>query len=77
MSKQDVALQVLQQVVKLLLSKLIGQNFSKINFPNYWIQKDIPRLLEGPNSLIVSKDALDKLPILVSKDNVLLISVLL
>ena len=74
MSKQDLALQVLQQVVKLPVvkvdrSKFLVDKFSKLLDPN-----DIPRLLEeGPTSLL-SQDVLDKVADSCIKDNVLLAS---
>ena len=74
MSKQDLALQVLQQVVKLPVvkvdrSKFLVDKFSKLLDPN-----DIPRLLEEGPTALLSQDVLDKVADSCIKDNVLLAS---
>ena len=74
MSKQDVALQVLQQVVKLPVVKVDRSKFLVDKFSKLLDPKDIPRLLEEGPTALLSQDALDKVADTCIKDNVLLAS---
>ena len=74
MSKQDLAMQVLQQVVKLPVVKVDRSKFLVDKFSKLLDPKDIPRLLgEGPTALL-SQDILDKVADSCIKDNVLMAS---
>ena len=74
MSKQDLALQVLQQVVKLPVVKVDRSKFLVDKFSKLLDPKDIPRLLEEGPTALLSQDALDKVADTCIKDNVLLAS---
>ena len=74
MSKQDVALQVLQQVVKLPVVKVDRSKFLVDKFSKQLDPKDIPRLLEEGPTALLSQDILDKVADSCIKDNVLLAS---
>ena len=74
MSKQDVALQVLQQVVKLPVVKVDRSKFLVDKFSKVLNPKDIPRLLEEGPTALLSQDVLDKVADSCIKDNVLLAS---
>ena len=74
MSKQDVALQVLQQVVKLPVVKVDRSKFLVDKFSKELDPKDISTLLEqGPSSLL-SQEILDRVANACIMDNVLLAS---
>ncbi|MGS4810301.1 hypothetical protein [Streptococcus sp. Z554] len=74
MSKQDLALQVLQQVVKLPVVKVDRSKFLVDKFSKMLDSKDIPRLLEEGPTALLSQDVLDKVADNCIKDNVLLAS---
>ena len=74
MSKQDIALQVLQQVVKLPIVKVDRSKFLVDKFSKVLDPKDIPRLLEEGPTALLSQDVLDKVADSCIKDNVLLAS---
>lgn len=74
MSKQDLAMQVLQQVVKLPVVKVDRSKFLVDKFSKLLDPKDIPRLLEEGPTALLSQDALDKVADSCIKDNVLLAS---
>ena len=74
MSKQDLALQVLQQVVKLPVVKVDRSKFLVDKFSKELDPKDISTLLEqGPSSLL-SQEILDRVANSCIMDNVLLAS---
>ena len=74
MAKEDVAMQVLQQVVKLPVVKVNRSKFLMDKFSKEVASKDIPRLLdEGPTALLPQK-TLDRVANACIKDNVLLAS---
>lgn len=74
MSKQDLAMQVLQQVVKLPVVKVDRSKFLVDKFSKQLDPKDIPRLLEEGPTALLSQDILDKVADSCIKDNVLLAS---
>ena len=74
MSKQDLAMQVLQQVVKLPVVKVDRSKFLVDKFSKLLDPKDIPRLLEEGPTALLSQDILDKVADSCIKDNVLLAS---
>ena len=74
MSKQDLAMQVLQQVVKLPVVKVDRSKFLVDKFSKRLDPKDIPRLLEEGPTALLSQDILDKVADSCIKDNVLLAS---
>ena len=74
MSKQDLAMQVLQQVVKLPVVKVDRSKFLVDKFSKQLDPKDIPRLLEEGPTALLSQDVLDKVADSCIKDNVLLAS---
>lgn len=74
MSKQDLAMQVLQQVVKLPVVKVDRSKFLVDKFSKQLDPKDIPRLLEEGPTALLSQDILDKVADSSIKDNVLLAS---
>ena len=74
MSKQDLALQVLQQVVKLPVVKVDRSKFLVDKFSKLLDPYDIPRLLEEGPTALLSQDVLDKVADSCIKDNVLLAS---
>ena len=71
MSKQDLAMQVLQQVVKLPVVKVDRSKFLVDKFSKQLDPKDIPRLLEEGPTALLSQDILDKVADSCIKDNVL------
>ena len=74
MAKEDVAMQVLQQVVKLPVVKVNRSKFLMDKFSKEVASKDIPRLLdEGPTALLPQK-TLDRVANACIRDNVLLAS---
>ena len=74
MSKQDLAMQVLQQVVKLPVVKVDRSKFLVDKFSKQLDPKDIPRLLEEGPTALLPQDILDKVADSCIKDNVLLAS---
>ena len=74
MSKQNLAMQVLQQVVKLPVVKVDRSKFLVDKFSKQLDPKDIPRLLEEGPTALLSQDILDKVADSCIKDNVLLAS---
>ena len=74
MSKQDLAMQVLQQVVKLPVVKVDRSKFLVDKFSKLLDPKDIPRLLEEGPTALLSQDILDKVADSCIKDNVLMAS---
>ena len=71
MGKQELAMQVLQQVVKLPMVKVDREKFLVDKFSKELDRKDIATLLEkGPTSLL-TKESLDRVAKTCSKDNVL------
>ena len=74
MSKQDLAMQVLQQVVKFPVVKVDRSKFLVDKFSKQLDPKDIPRLLEEGPTALLSQDILDKVADSCIKDNVLLAS---
>ena len=71
MGKQELAMQVLQQVVKLPMVKVDREKFLVDKFSKELDRKDIATLLEkGPTSLL-TKDSLDRVAKTCIKDNVL------
>ena len=74
MAKQDIAMQVLQQVVKLPVVKVDREKFLVEKFSKELDRKDIPTLIEqGPTSLL-PQESLDRVAKACIKDNVLLAS---
>ena len=74
MAKQDIAMQVLQQVVKLPVVKVDREKFLVEKFSKELDRKDIATLLEqGPTSLL-PQESLDRVAKTCIKDNVLLAS---
>ena len=74
MAKQDIAMQVLQQVVKLPVVKVDREKFLVEKFSKELDRKDIATLLEqGPTSLL-PQESLDRVAKACIKDNVLLAS---
>lgn len=74
MAKEDVAMQVLQQVVKLPVVKVNRSKFLMDKFSKEVASKDIPRLLdEGPTALL-PQETLDRVANACIRDNVLLAS---
>ena len=74
MAKQDIAMQVLQQVVKLPVVKVDREKFLVEKFSKELDRKDIATLLEqGPTSLL-PQESLDRVAKSCIKDNVLLAS---
>ena len=74
MSKQDLAMQVLQQVVKLPVVKVDRSKFLVDKFSKLLDPKEIPRLLEEGPTALLSQDILDKVADSCIKDNVLMAS---
>ena len=71
MGKQELAMQVLQQVVKLPMVKVDREKFLVDKFSKELDRKDIATLLEkGPTSLL-TKESLDRVAKTCIKDNVL------
>ena len=74
MAEQDLAMQVLQQVVKLPIVKVDRSKFLVDKFSKELDPQDIPTLLEqGPTSLL-SQEPLDRVANACIRDNVLLAS---
>ena len=74
MAKEDVAMQVLQQVVKLPVVKVNRSKFLMDKFSKEVASKDIPRLLEEGPTAILPQETLDRVANACIKDNVLLAS---
>ena len=74
MAKEDVAMQVLQQVVKLPVVKVNRSKFLMDKFSKKVASKDIPRLLEEGPTALLPKETLDQVANACIKDNVLLAS---
>ena len=74
MAEQELAMQVLQQVVKLPVVKVDRSKFLVDKFSKQLDPKDIPRLLEEGPTALLSQDILDKVADSCIKDNVLLAS---
>ena len=74
MAEQDVALQVLQQVVKLPVVKVNRSKFLMDKFSKEVASKDIPRLLEEGPTALLPQETLDRVANACIKDNVLLAS---
>ena len=74
MSKQDVALQVLQQVVKLPVVKVDRSKFLVDKFSNELDPRDVPILLEQGPTALLSQEVLDRVANACIRDNVLLAS---
>ena len=71
MAKQDIAIKVLQQVVKLPVVKVNREKFLVEKFSKELDKKDIAKLLEqGPPSLL-PQETLDRVARSCIKDNVL------
>ena len=67
MAKEDVAMQVLQQVVKLPVVKVNRSKFLMDKFSKEVASKDIPRLLEEGPTALLSQETLDQWPMPVLK----------
>lgn len=74
MAKEDVAMQVLQQVVKLPVVKVNRSKFLMDKFSKKVASKDIPRLLEEGPTALLPQETLDRVANACIKDNVLLAS---
>lgn len=74
MAKEDVAMQVLQQVVKLPVVKVNRSKFLMDKFSKEVASKDIPRLLEEGPTALLPQETLDRVANACIKDNVLLAS---
>lgn len=74
MAKEDVAMQVLQQVVKLPVVKVNRSKFLMDKFSKEVASKDIPRLLEEGPTALLPQETLDQVANACIKDNVLLAS---
>lgn len=74
MAKEDVAMQVLQQVVKLPVVKVNRSKFLMDKFSKEVVSKDIPRLLEEGPTALLPQETLDRVTNACIKDNVLLAS---
>ena len=74
MAKEDVAMHVLQQVVKLPVVKVNRSKFLMDKFSKKVASKDIPRLLEEGPTALLPKETLDQVANACIKDNVLLAS---
>ena len=74
MAKEDVAMHVLQQVVKLPVVKVNRSKFLMDKFSKEVASKDIPRLLEEGPTALLSQETLDRVANACIRDNVLLAS---
>ena len=74
MAKEDVAMQVLQQVVKLPVVKVNRSKFLMDKFSKEVASKDIPRLLEEGPTALLPQETLDRVANACIRDNVLLAS---
>ena len=74
MAEQDIAMQVLQQVVKLPVVKVDRSKFLVDKFSNELDSRDVPRLLEEGPTALLSQDVLDRVANACIRDNVLLAS---
>ena len=74
MAKEDVAMQVLQQVVKLPVVKVNRSKFLMDKLSKEVASKDIPRLLEEGPTALLPQETLDRVANACIKDNVLLAS---
>lgn len=74
MAEQDLAMQVLQQVVKLPVVKVDRSKFLVDKFSKELDPKDIPTLLEQGTTTLLSQEILDRVANACIRDNVLLAS---
>ena len=74
MAEQDLAMQVLQQVVKLPVVKVDRSKFLVDKFSKELKPKDIPTLLEQGPTTLLSQETLDRVANACIRDNVLLAS---
>ena len=74
MAKQDIAMQVLQQVVKLPVVKVDREKFLVEKFSKELDRKDIPTLIEQGPTALLPQESLDRVAKACIKDNVLLAS---
>lgn len=74
MAEQDIAMQVLQQVVKLPVVKVDRSKFLVDKFSNELDPKDVPILLEEGPTALLSQEILDRVANACIRDNVLLAS---
>ncbi len=74
MAEQDLAMQVLQQVVKLPVVKVDRSKFLVDKFSKELDPKDIPTLLEQGPTTLLSQEILDRVANACIRDNVLLAS---
>lgn len=74
MAKQDIAMQVLQQVVKLPVVKVDREKFLVEKFSKELDRKDIATLLEQGPTALLPQESLDRVAKACIKDNVLLAS---
>ena len=74
MGKQELAMQVLQQVVKLPVVKVDRSKFLVDKFSKELNPKDIPTLLEQGPTTLLSQETLDRVANACIRDNVLLAS---
>ena len=74
MGKQELAMQVLQQVVKLPVVKVDRSKFLVDKFSKELKPKDIPTLLEQGPTTLLSQETLDRVANACIRDNVLLAS---
>lgn len=74
MAEQDVAMQVLQQVVKLPVVKVDRSKFLVDKFSNELDPKDMPILLEQGPTAVLTQEILDRVANACIRDNVLLAS---
>ena len=71
MGKQELAMQVLQQVVKLPMVKVNREKFLVDKFSKELDRKDIATLLEKGPTYLLKKESLDRVAKTCIKDNVL------
>ncbi|EFO54007.1 conserved hypothetical protein [Streptococcus infantis SK1302] len=74
MAEQDIAMQVLQQVVKLPVVKVDRSKFLVDKFSNELDPKDMPILLEQGPTAVLTQEILDRVANACIRDNVLLAS---
>ena len=74
MAEQDIAMQVLQQVVKLPVVKVDRSKFLVDKFSNELDPRDVPILLEQGPTALLSQEILDRVANACIRDNVLLAS---
>ena len=74
MAEQDIAMQVLQQVVKLPVVKVDRSKFLVDKFSNELDPRDVPILLEQGPTALLAQEILDRVANACIRDNVLLAS---